>query len=131
MKPASYTYSVFHRIIESLELEGTFRGHLVQLPCSEQGHAQLNQGDQGPAYRNGASTRSLGNLFQCLTILTVKYFFLIFNQNLPSLSMKQFPLVLSLQTSLKSSSPWIVKGCYQVTLEHSFLQAELSLSLSS
>jgi len=24
-------------------LEGTFKGHLVQLPCSEQGHSQLDQ----------------------------------------------------------------------------------------
>jgi len=32
---------------ESLELEGTVKGHLVQLPCSEQGHAQLNQVAQG------------------------------------------------------------------------------------
>jgi len=28
----------FHRIIEPLELEGTFKCHLVQLPCNEQGH---------------------------------------------------------------------------------------------
>ena len=32
-----------HRIIEWLELGGTFKGHLVQLPCNEQGHAQLDQ----------------------------------------------------------------------------------------
>ena len=34
-------------IIQSLELEGTFKGHLVQLPCSEQKHAQLDQVVQG------------------------------------------------------------------------------------
>ena len=34
-------------VIESLELEGTFKGHLVQLPCNEQGHAQLDQVVQG------------------------------------------------------------------------------------
>lgn len=32
-----------HRITEVLDLEGTFEGHLVQLPCKEQEHIQLNQ----------------------------------------------------------------------------------------
>jgi len=36
-----------HRVIEFLELEGTFRGHQVQLPWSKQGHAQLDQIAQG------------------------------------------------------------------------------------
>ena len=35
------------RIIETLELEGNFKGHLDQLPFSEQGYAQLNQVVQG------------------------------------------------------------------------------------
>jgi len=30
-----------YRIIESFELEETLKGHLVQLPCLEQGHLQL------------------------------------------------------------------------------------------
>ena len=30
-----------HKIIESLEVEGAFNCHLVQLPCKEQGHLQL------------------------------------------------------------------------------------------
>jgi len=34
------------RIIESLEMEVTFKGHLVQLPCNEQGHPQLDQAAQ-------------------------------------------------------------------------------------
>jgi len=29
--------------MEFLDLEGTFRGHLVQFLCNEQGHIQLNQ----------------------------------------------------------------------------------------
>ena len=29
--------------MESCELEGTLKGHPVQLPCNEQGHLQLNQ----------------------------------------------------------------------------------------
>ena len=32
-----------HRIIESLELEGTFKCHLVQLPSNDQGYLQLGQ----------------------------------------------------------------------------------------
>ena len=32
-----------HRIIEWFGLEGTFKGYLVQHPCSEQGQLQLNQ----------------------------------------------------------------------------------------
>ena len=37
-----------HRIVESFELEGTLKGHLVQLPCNEQGHLQLHQSAQRP-----------------------------------------------------------------------------------
>ena len=50
------------------------------------------------ASRDGASTTSLGNLFQCVTTLCVKNFLLISNLNLPCLSLKPFPLVLSLST---------------------------------
>ena len=31
------------KIIESFELEGTFKDHLVQHPYNEQGHLQLSQ----------------------------------------------------------------------------------------
>ena len=37
-----------HRITESLEREWAFKGHLVQHPCNEQGHLQLNQVAQSP-----------------------------------------------------------------------------------
>ena len=40
--------SYFHRIIECFGLEGTFRGHLAQPPCSEQGHLQPDQIAQSP-----------------------------------------------------------------------------------
>ena len=48
------------------------------------------------ASRDGASATSLGNLFQCVTTLCVKDFFLISNLNLPCPSLKPFPLVLLL-----------------------------------
>ena len=57
------------------------------------------------ASRDGASTTSLGNLFQCFTTLCVKNFLLISNLNLPCLSLKPFPLVLSLSTHVNSHLP--------------------------
>lgn len=47
-----------------MELEGTIKGHLLQLPCSEQGHPQLGQVAQSLALdvsRSGDSSTSLGN----------------------------------------------------------------------
>ena len=55
--------------------------------------------------RDGASTVSLGSLCQSLTTLWVKDFFLTSNLNLPSSSLKLFPLVLSLSDCVKSRSP--------------------------
>jgi len=66
------------RVIETFELEETFKGHLVQLPCSEQGHLRLSQVLRAPSSlalkvsRDAASATSLGNLCQWLTTLTVK-----------------------------------------------------------
>ena len=36
-----------HRITESLALEGTVKGHFIQLPCNDQEHTQLAQVAQG------------------------------------------------------------------------------------
>ena len=72
------------RIIKLSELEGTFKVHLVQCLCNKQGHLQLDQGAQSPSsltlsvFRNGASTTSLGNLFQCFTTLIVEGVFSFF-----------------------------------------------------
>ena len=68
----SQYWNKLHRIIELLELKDTFKGHLVQLLCSEQGHLELGRLLIAPSSltlhvsKDGASTTSLGNLFQCL-----------------------------------------------------------------
>ena len=69
---------LFHRVVESLGLEGIFKGCLDQLPCNEQGHLQLHQVLRAPSSliwsiaRDGTSTTSLGNLCQCFTTLSIK-----------------------------------------------------------
>ena len=55
--------------------------------------------------REGASTTSLGNLFQCLTILKVKNFSFVVDLNLLCFSLKPLFFVLSLHALVKSSSP--------------------------
>ncbi|KAK4821803.1 hypothetical protein QYF61_003832 [Mycteria americana] len=54
---------------------------------------------------DGDSTTSLGSLFQCLTTLLVKKFFLISNLNLPWRNLRPFSLVLSLVTWEKRPTP--------------------------
>jgi len=49
-----------HKIIEQFGLEGTFRGHLAQLPFSEQGHLQLEQVAQGPVQPDLECFQGLG-----------------------------------------------------------------------
>ena len=81
------------------------------------------------ASRYGASTASLGNLFQCVITLWVKNFFLTSNLNLPCPSLKPFPLVLPLPTPALSLRLWkSIKelwsdGC---TSQGGFLVAPLS-----
>ena len=68
-------------IIESCGMEGTLKGHVVQLPCNEQGHLQLDQAFRAPSSltfyvsRDGAATASLGNLCQCFPTLIIKILF--------------------------------------------------------
>ena len=77
---------------------GRVANHQTRLPRATSSLA-LN------AFRDGASTASLGNLFQCVTTLCVKKkknFLLISKLNLPYLSLKPFPIVLSLSISFNS-----------------------------
>ena len=68
-----------HRIMEWFGLEGTLKD-LVQPPGHGQGHLSLGQVTESPVHltlntsKDGASTTSLGDLFQCLTTLIVKKF---------------------------------------------------------
>jgi len=86
---ASQGSSRNHRMVESFESKGTFKGHLVPLPCNEQGNLQLYQVLRTPSSltldvsRHGAFTTSLGNLCQCVTTFIIK-FFLVSDLNLPS-----------------------------------------------
>jgi len=60
-------------------LEGTFKGHLAQPRCNEQGHLQLDQVAQSPIQPDlecfqgwDICPTSLGNLCQDFTTLIVK-----------------------------------------------------------
>jgi len=95
-----------NRTMVSRDLEGAFKDHLVHLSCNEQRHAQLEQVAQGLIQPCLESLQGQGiKPHLWATSLTVKDFFLIGSLNLPSLSLKTFPLVLSPQTLLKSLSP--------------------------
>ena len=66
--------------------------HLILLDQAAQGQGPSNLALN--TFRDGASTTSLGSLFQHLATLIVKNFPLTSNLNLPSLNLKPFPLVL-------------------------------------
>lgn len=86
------------RIIELFRLKRTFNDHLVYLPCHWLGCISLDQIAQSfvqPGFEclqwQGIHSSS-GSMFHCLTIFTIKIFFLTFL----TLSLKPSPLVLSL-----------------------------------
>lgn len=79
--------------------------------CNGQGHLSLDQVSQSSIqpglkeFQGWDIQTSLGNSIQCLTTPTVKNFFLIFSLNLLSISLKPFPLVVSLRGLVQSPSP--------------------------
>ena len=92
-------------------VEKDLRDHLVPTPCYMQGRQPADQAAQrhiqpGLQCLQGWGIHSLlGQPVQCVTILWVKNFLLISNLNLPCLSLKPFPFVLSLSTLVNSHSP--------------------------
>jgi len=105
IKPERNLGQFFHKVISwnHLNRKWLFKSSPVQLPGNEQGYLQLDQVIMNVT-RNGAYTSFLGNLCQCLTILTVKTFFLMSNLNLLSFSLNTLLLVLSPPTLSKSLS---------------------------
>ena len=103
-----------HRVTEWFGLEGTPRTINFQPPCHRQGHQPpglvLDRAVQGSIqpgleHLQGWSIHSpLCSLCQHLTTLCEELP-LASNLNLPSLSLKPFPLVLSLPTRVKSLFP--------------------------
>ena len=106
--------------MEWFGLEGTLKNHLVQCLCRGQGHLSpirllkalssltLNTS------KDWTSTTSPDNLFQCLTTLIIKNFFLMSRLNLPSFSLKPLPLVLSLQALVKC----LVMQCLEIPFKY-------------
>jgi len=103
--------NIDHRIIDWLGLEGIPMIMKFQPPCHRQGHQSphliLDQAAQGPIqpgleHLQGWSIHSLsGQLCQHFTALSVKNFPLTCNLNILSLSLKPFPLVLTLPTQVE------------------------------
>ena len=108
-----------YRIIKCFGLEGTFRGHLAQLPCSKQGHLQLDQVAQSPIQPGLECFQGWGLHYLSGQPVTVfhhpyrKHFFLISSLNVPSLSLKPLFLVLLQQTLLKIFSPSFLEAPFR------------------
>ena len=101
----------YHRIIEWPGLKRTTVIISFQPPCYVQDRQPADQAAQShiqpglECLQGWGIHNLLGQLFQCVTTLCVKNFLLISNLNLPCLSLKSLPLVLSLPTIVKSHSP--------------------------
>lgn len=89
-----------------------FKDHFIPNPSHEQVHLQTEEVAQSPIQPGFEHLHEWdihnfpGNLFQCLTTLTEKNFISISNITLPSLSLKLFPLALSLPTFVPYQFSW-------------------------
>jgi len=61
--------------MEQFGLEGTFKGHLVQCPCNEQGYPQLERVAHSPVKPDLECFQ--GNISQFVTVHNVKQFVLL------------------------------------------------------
>jgi len=131
------SFTVYHRTIESLELERTFKDHLVQLPCNEQGHPQLDQVVRGliqPCLESllGWSINHITG--QPLSVPYHPRCKMLLSNIQPKLTLFKLETIspCSITTDpTKESVPffsvaslYILKGCYQITSVPSLLQAE-------
>ena len=127
-------------------VEKDHNDHLVSTPCYVQGRQPADQAAQshiqpGLECLQGWGIHSLlGQPVQYVTTLWGKNFLLITNLNLPCLSLKPFPLVLSLPTFVNSRSLsclyapfkyWKATMRSPLNLLYSKLNKASSLSLSS
>ena len=100
-------------------MEGTLRGHLIQLPCNAQEHHSYIRLLRAlsrltwNAFSNGESTASLGNL--SLTTLTIKIIIRIINKN------KLFLISNPFHTE-KLSFPYITDGSDYPVLDKTAMQ---------
>jgi len=108
-----------HRITGCFGLEGTFRDHTAQPPCSKQGHLQLVQVVQSPVQPDFECFWGWGLCYlsvQSVPVfhhLIVKNFFLLSSLNLPFLGFKPLVLVLSQQDSLKKLCPSFLQAPFK------------------
>jgi len=124
-----------HKIIGLFKLQVTLEVHLVQSSAMNKDIYSLTRLLTDPSsltlniFRNRSSTISLGNLFRCLTTLTVKNFS-SYIQFKSLFQLKPFLLVLLQEILIKVCSLlsyiplWIQKGNHEVTLETSLPQVE-------
>lgn len=102
-----------------VELEGTFKNHLVQSHCCGQEHIPTRPGRSNSSRltfitsSDRALRTSLGNLFQCFTCPHDNK--IVPNLQSKSFDLKPLPLALSLEILVRSlclyfSPPYILKG---------------------